>query len=107
MATWIVIGVLAAFGALCILWVLFGFLLPGQRGSVTVYLCRGGEQEEPLIRRHRWLRDLGLTHSPLIGLDAGLSEEECLRLTRKGVTICDMAELSATLEQERMKLDRT
>ena len=107
MATWIVLSVLAAFGALCALWVLFGFLLPGQRGSVTVCLCRGGGAEEPLIRRHRWLHDVGLTHSPLILLDGGLTEEERARLTRQGITVCDVAELTARVEQERKKLDGT
>ena len=107
MATWIVLGVLAAFGALSVLWALFGFLLPGQCGAVTVCLCRGDGAEEPLIRRHRWLRDMGLIREPLILLDGGLTEEEKRRLTRQGLMICDMAELSARLEQEREKLDRT
>lgn len=107
MATWIILGVLAAFGGLCALWALFGFLLPGQRGAVTVCLCRGDGTEEALIRRHRWLRDVGLTHCPLILLDGGLTEEAKGRLTRQGHTVCDMAELSARVEQEREKLDRT
>lgn len=107
MAIWIVLGVLAAFGALCALWALFGFLLPGQRGAVTVCLCRGDGTEEALIRRHRWLRDMGLTHSPLLLLDGGLTDEDKGRLTRQGLVICDMAELSARVEQEREKLDRT
>ena len=106
MAMWILVGMLAAFGALCVLWVLFGFLLPVQHGMVTVCLCRGQGQEEHLIRRHRWLRDMGLTHSPLILIDGGLSEEERGRMARQGITICDLAELSARLEQEREKLDR-
>ena len=106
MATCIIIGVLAAFGGLCVLWVLFGFLLPGQRGSVTVFLCRGGEEEHHLIHRHRWLQDLGLIHAPLVGLDIGLTEEQRTQLTHRGVTICNPAELSAILEQERKNLDR-
>lgn len=104
---WVIVSVLAAFGALCALWAVFGFLLPGQQGAVTVCLCHGGGQEEHLIRRHRWLRDMGLIHSPLVLLDGGLTEEERVRLTRQGITICDMAELSARLEQERRKLDGT
>lgn len=106
MATWIVLGVLAAFGALSVLWALFGFLLPGQRGAVTVCLCRGKGAEEQLIRRQRWLRDMGLIHCPLILLDGGLTEREKESLTRGGLTVCDMAELSARIEQERKKLDR-
>ena len=106
MAAWIVLGVLAAFGALCALWALFGILLPRQCGAVTVCLCRGDGAEEHLIRRHRWLRDMGLIRDPLILLDGGLSEDEKRRLTRQGLTLCDMVELSARLEQEREKLDR-
>ena len=76
-------------------------------GAVTVYLCRGDGTEEPLIRRHRWLWDVGLIHCPLILLDGGLSEADRERLIRQGHTVCDMAELSARVEQEREKLDRT
>ena len=38
---WIVLVIFAAFGLLCALWVCFGFLLPGQKGVVMVYRCRG------------------------------------------------------------------
>ena len=107
MATWIVLGVLAAFGALCALWTLLGLLLPIQHGAVTVCLCRGAGVDEYLLRRHRWLRDMGLIRDPLILLDDGLTETEKKRLTQQGLIICDMAELSARLEQEREKLDRT
>lgn len=104
MAAWIVIGALAAFGGLCVLWVLFGFLLPGQRGAVTVCLCCGNGAEEALIRRYHWMRDVGLVHCPLVLLDGGLSEEYKAALTQRGLTVCDMAELAARLEQEREKL---
>ena len=107
MATWIVLGVLAAFGALCAIWSLLGFLLPGQRGAVAVCLCRGDGTEEALIRRHRWLHDVGLIHCPLILLDGGLTEDDKNRLTRQGLIVCDLAELTARVEQEREKLDRT
>ena len=40
---YVVFGVvLGAFGLLCALWVLFGFLLPGGRGAAMVFLYRGG-----------------------------------------------------------------
>lgn len=104
MAAWIVLCVLAAFGALSVLWALFGFLLPGQRGAAVVCLCRPGGREEAVIRRYRWLRDLGLVRSPLLLVDCGLTEAEKSRLHKQGVELCEMAELTARLEQERERL---
>ena len=109
MAIWIVLSVLAAFGALCAVWALFGFLLPGQRGTVLVCLCRPGHGEEAVIRHYGWLRDLGLLRAPLLLIDGGLTEEERARLQkcRQGVEICGPEELFLRLEQERSKFDRT
>ena len=109
MAIWIILTILAAFGALCALWALFGFLLAGQRGAVLVCLCRPGHGEEAVIRHYGWLRDLGLLRVPLVLIDGGLTEEERARLLkcRQGVVICDPEELPSRLEQERNRLDRT
>ena len=109
MVIWILLTVLAAFGALCVLWALFGFLLPGQRGAALVCVCRPGNQEEAIIRHYGWLRDLGLLRAPLLLIDGGLTEEERARLLkcRQGVTICGPEELVSRLEQERNKLDGT
>jgi hypothetical protein len=109
MAIWIILSILAAFGALCALWAMFGFLLAGQRGAVLVCLCRPGCGEEAVIRHYGWLRDLGLLRAPLMLVDGGLTEEERARLLRcrQGVTICDPEELLSRLEQERNRLDRT
>lgn len=109
MANWIVVAVLAAFGGLCALWALFGFLLPGQRGAVLVCLCRPGNKEEAVIRHYGWLRDLGLLRVPLLLIDEGLTEEERTRLLwcRQGVELCSPEELTSRLEQERNRLDRT
>lgn len=109
MANWIILSVLAAFGALCVLWALFGFLLPGQRGAVVVCLCRPGHREEAVIRHYGWLRGLGLLRAPLLLIDDGLTEEEQARLLccRQGVTICSPEEFFSRLEQERNRLDGT
>ena len=109
MATWIVLSVLAAFGALCVGWTLFGFLLPGQYGGALVCICRGNGEEEPLIRHYGWLRDLGMIRAPLLLIDCGLTQEERSRL-RKGrqeIEFCTWEELPSRLEQERNKLGRT
>lgn len=106
MAAFIVLGTLAAFGALCALWALFGFLLPGQQGAAAVCLCKSGGAEEPIIRRYRWLRGMGLVRCPLLLVDCGLTEEERSLLLRSGdgIMICTPEELSFKLEQERNRL---
>ena len=62
---YVIVGTLAAFGALCVLWVLFGFLLPGCGGGVIFCLSRE-ENARHIFRRYRWLRDLGLVRSRLV-----------------------------------------
>lgn len=92
---WIVLVILAAFGLLCALWVCLGFLLPGQKGVVMVYRCRG-ESVDALVRRYRWLRDVGLIRCPLIIIDDGMSDKQRKLLeNRPGVRVCDVAELTA------------
>ena len=109
MVIWIVLTILAAFGALCALWAVFGFLLSGQRGAVMVCFCRPGNREEAVIRHYGWLRDLGLLRIPLLLIDGGLTEEERARLLkcRQGVSICGPEELFSRREQERNRLDGT
>ena len=98
MAFWIVITVLAAFGLLCALWACFGFLLPGQKGVTMVYYCRG-ERLDALIRRHRWLRDMGLLSCRLIIVDGGMTEQQRQLLANKqGVEICDRQSLLSRIE---------
>lgn len=106
MATLIILAVLAAFGVLSVIWALFGFLLPGQRGTAMVCLCRGDGEEEIVLRHYGWLRGLGLVRCPLLLVDCGITEEERTRLLhlKQGVDICTMEELSSRLEQEREKL---
>ena len=106
MAAMIVLAVLGAFGLLCALWVLFGFLLPGQRGAAAVLLCQGGTQEEAVIRRYLWLYNTGLIRCPLLLVDCGLSQHERSRLERHHVILCTPEELQNQLEQERRHLGR-
>ena len=109
MATMIVLTVLAAFGVLSVLWALFGFLLPGQRGTAMVYLWREPGKAEQALRNYGWLRDWGLIHGPLLVIDCGMTEEERARLLkgRQGVEICTLEELPTRLEQERKRFDGT
>ena len=109
MATMIVLTVLAAFGAVSVLWALFGFLLPGQRGTAMVYLWREPGKGELALRNYGWLRDWGLIRGPLLLIDCGMTEEERTRLIkgRQGIEICTLEELPSRLEQEREKLGGT
>ena len=98
MIIWIGITVSAAFGLLCALWACLGFLLPGQKGTVMVYYCRG-ESLDALIRRHRWLRDMGLLSCRLIIVDGGMTEQQRQLLENKqGIEICDGQSLLGRIE---------
>lgn len=61
----VVMGMLAAFGALCAIWVGLGMLLPGSGKTVIYCICRK-EQAFALRRRWRWLRDLGLIRGRVV-----------------------------------------
>ncbi len=71
MAGYVILGVFAAFGVLCALWALWGLILPGARGGVLLCLCRD-RQEEAVLRRYFWLRDLGLLRCCLVLVDSEL-----------------------------------
>lgn len=107
MAALIVLAVLGAFGLLCVLWVLFGFLLPGQRGGAAVLLCRGDPEEEAVLRRYLWLYNAGLIRCPLLMVDCGLTEQQRIWLVKHPIILCTPEELQHQLEQERKQLDRT
>lgn len=106
MAALIILTVLGAYGLLCVLWVLFGFLLPGQRGAAAVLLCRGQAEEEAVIRRYLWLYNTGIIRCPLLLVDCGLSESQRTRLEKHSIILCTPQELQDQLEQERGHLGR-
>ena len=88
MTVLLILSILAVFGVLCVLWVFLGWLLPGQKGVSTVYVCRG-EEIDALLRRHRWLRDMGIIRSRLIIVDEGMTEQQRRLLDGKhGIEIC-------------------
>ena len=103
MAGYIILGTLAAMGFLSLLWVSFGWLLPGLKGCSLVCLGRPGEG---LLRRYRWLRDLGLLNCPLLMVTedpAGETEEAF----GSGMELCSRDALWQRLERERTDLDGT
>ena len=82
----ILMGTLAAYGALSALWAALGWLLPGLRGCALVY---AGTPEEGICRRYRWLRGLGFFSCPLIAVTEGEATEE--------IEVCSREELLARL----------
>lgn len=79
---YILMGFLAAFGALCALWVLFGLLLPGSIRCHTAIFCPKN-REIAVIRRFCRLRELGLTRSDLTVLDSSLNGTQQRYIQRK------------------------
>lgn len=106
MVFYVIVGVLAAFGLACALWAALGWLLPGSTGGVLVCTARHGGTEEAVIRRYRWLRDLGFFRGPLLLVRQGISprEEQALLRRYAGIEFCEPEELASRLELEREKL---
>lgn len=96
MAGYVIVGALAAVGAMSILWVFFGWLLPGMTGGVLVYLRRPCEGS---LRRYRWLRELGLVRCPLLIVTEEEFEPQPMGC---GIESCSLSELTDRLKQERM-----
>lgn len=77
----VILSAFAAFGFLCAVWAVLGWLLPGLRGERVLVICT-----TPGALRHcRWLRDWGLLHgricfagdpAPLRMIDFGNTEQE-------------------------------
>lgn len=98
MAGYILVGTLAAFGALSMLWTLLGWLLPGAKGCVLV--C-WGVPDEGILSRFWWLRGTGLLTCPLLAVvPEGTDVPEPAQ-------ICTGAELFARLEWERNQFHGT
>lgn len=107
MAWLIIIGTFAAWGAFCLLWVLLGWLLPGEDGYLL--LCPGASHRhtDGVLLRYRWLRGLGLLSGPLLLPESAYSPAEQAILQRKhpGIEFYSLDALQARLELEREKLD--
>lgn len=97
MAGYVILGTLAAFGALSALWTVFGWLLPGVKGCALV--C-WGYPEEAVIARVKWLKGLGLLSCPL--LIVAEEGEDC-----PDGEICSGENLLSRLEMERNRFDGT
>ena len=96
MAGYVILGTLAAFGLLGILWAVFGVLLPGGKGCAVVCF---GEPELELVAVFHWLRGLGILRCPLIAV----MEEEDRHFD--GVETCRPEQLLSRLTEERNRFD--
>ena len=97
MAGYVILGMLAAFGALCAVWAALGWLLPAGQGCALV--C-WGEPDEGILTRYHWLKGLGLLSCPLLIVaeeDPGWPETER----------CAGEDLLSRLEMERKRFDGT
>ncbi len=99
-----IFSTLAAFGAVCVLWMLFDFLLPGAKSGVMV--CQGGSREEAVIGRYLWLHGAGLLRCPLVLLDSHLPEKRQAQITEKyqNIHFCSLQSFTAGLQKERERL---
>ena len=97
MVGYVILGALAAFGALCVLWIVLGWLIPGCRGCALV--C-WGSADEGMLARYRWLLGSGLLSCPLLVVaDTGDADTD--------VEICSGKDLLSRLEMERKRFDGT
>ena len=92
-----ILGTLAAFGALCAVWAVFGWLLPGLKGCALV--CMGVPSEE-ILAKYKLLRSMGLLDCTLLAVAE--TEEKST-----DVEICRGKDLLSRLEWERKRFDGT
>ena len=107
MEGYVLMGTLAAFGLLCAMWALAGWLLPGDRNGVAVFFCGKGDNRLPPLPRWRLLRQLGLLRCRVIVVDCGLTEADRRELSRWNTEICGPEALAERLELERKRFDGT
>ena len=82
------------------LWVLYGFLLPAERGGGLYAPARPGVTEDSFARRYLWLRELGLLREELTMVDFGISNAERDWLTERGVTVCAPEKLAERMGEK-------
>lgn len=106
MAWMIVLGLLAAWGLLYVIWFLFGWLVSEKLSATTVVFRRNDQFADGIILRWRWLRSMGLLCGKLIVVGQTISDTErkILRDHYPDVEFCSMEALPALLELERNHL---
>ncbi len=98
---------LATFGALMVLWCVFGaFVLPaGGKGTrVLVRISAKPGRTERQLRSLQWLLDTGLLRSEICLLDEGMTPAQKAQAERwmrryPGVTLCAPEEIGETMKE--------
>lgn len=85
------VGMLAAYGAVCALWTLFGWLLPSGAGCAVVCI---GQPEAEVFARFRWLKEMGFLKIPVIVVTEAAEGED------PRMEICRREDLVSRLEWE-------
>ena len=99
MVWYVLLGALAAFGALSILWATLGWLLPDGKGCALVCV---GQPDIGVLSRWKWLRSLGLLRCPLVAV----TEKKALYVDSE-IEQCSRADLLSRLEMERNRIHGT
>ena len=105
MEGYVIVGALAAFGLMCVVWICCGFFLPENRGGLLVL---SGPLEETALntaRRWIWLREMGLLYTPPTALDEDLTGYEREWLICHGFTLYSRAEIVKRLGIGEKDLD--
>lgn len=97
MAGYVVLGLLAAYGAFCMLWAAFGWLLPGLQGCILV--CFGRPEAESFAK-YKWLRGIGMLDCPFVVVSEEATDSPDME-------ICTGKDLLSRLEMERKRFDGT
>ena len=105
MEGYVIVGALAAFGLMCVVWICCGFFLPENRGGLLVL---SGPLEETALntaRRWIWLREMGLMYSDMTAIAETLNREEWLWLESHGFEICSRVEIAHRLGIGEKRID--
>lgn len=92
MLGYVLIGMLAAFGLLCAVWVLWGFLYNRRTEGLLLY---AGKDSLSAAQKYLWLREMGLAHCPLLVLEPG--EDARQWLENRNIEICSREALAFRL----------
>ena len=97
---WLVMLVLmAAFGTWCAIFLIFGWLFSGDDRALMICLLPEDRFPDGIIRRFRWLQELGIVRPPLLIISQPIQPE------LPDVEYCSLQDLPARLELERTKLE--
>lgn len=97
MVLYVVIGALAAFGLMCVMWIGSGLFLPRICAGAAVLAGPLDREAMDTARRWIWLREMGLLYSPLLAVKGTLTEVEENWLYCHGFEICSREEVLSRL----------